>query len=421
VTAPARADFSPLTSGNGVALIPALSGPDLPARGYVEEELRAAGTARSYAGHPDAAYATRAVVRRPDGPHSDTLVVEWLNVSNGQDATPDWNYLAEEIVRKGHVWAGVSAQYIGVHGGPPAVRSGLSGSGLTDLDPQRYGDLDHPGDAYCLDVYSQVARGLAADLGATCVLAVGASQSAMALTTYLRVVDDQPFHGFLVHSRDSQGLPLDEPGRGASLDDVIEHGTVTFRGLTTPVIVLQTATDLFAPMWSVLARQPDDDLLRTWEVAGTAHADKWQIGQFEEMLGCLDPVNRGQQVFVMRAALRWLEGWARGGPAAPSAPPLEVDGETLVLDERGIARGGVRTPAVDAPADVQSGFAAPGGAPICWIFGRTLRLAAPAYASPEEYLAAYERATDAAIAAGFVLPEDREAVLADARPTLVGL
>jgi hypothetical protein len=41
------------------------------------------------------------------------------------------------------------------------------------------------------------------------------------------------------------------------------------------------------------------------------------------------------------------------------------------------------------------------------------------YADRAAYLAAYETATDAAIAAGFVLAEDREAVLAEARPELV--
>src|SRR4051794_19432051 len=112
---PARAAFAPLTRGHGIALIPAVAAPDLPARGYVEEEQRAAGTAVPHGGHPPAPYATRVVVRRPATGGSGTLVVEWLNVSNGQDGTPDWNYLAEEIVRRGHTWAGVSAQYNGVH------------------------------------------------------------------------------------------------------------------------------------------------------------------------------------------------------------------------------------------------------------------------------------------------------------------
>lgn len=416
MTDPARATFTPLTSGNGIALIPALSGPDLPARGYVESEFRAMGTARSHGNHPEAPYATRVAIRRPEGPHSGTLVVEWLNVSNGQDASPDWNYLAEEIVRRGHVWVGVSAQYIGVHGGPPAVPSGLSGSGLTSLDPDRYGDLSHPGDPWCFDIYTQVARGLAAEIGATCVIAVGESQSAYALTGYLDRVREHPFDAFLVHSRGGSGWPAGEPERGVDLTDLGAGGPLLLReDLGVPVIVVQTETDLFRRMGWVRARQPDNDWLRVWEIAGSAHADKWQIGEFEEMLGCADPVNRGQQAYVVRAALRWLETWAREGSPAPAAPWLEVDGSTLVLDDHGNARGGVRTPAVDAPVEVLSGFAGPGASPMCELFGRTLPLAAPAYSSAEEYLAAYTAATDAAIAAGFVLPEDRDAVLAEAR------
>ena len=64
-----------------------------------------------------------------------------------------------------------------------------------------------------------------------------------------------------------------------------------------------------------------------------------------------------------------------------------------------------------------------GASYLCQLFGSTLPMD-PAtirgrYADRAAYLAAYEAATDAAIAAGFVLVEDREAVLAEARPELV--
>jgi hypothetical protein len=112
----------------------AVAGPDLAAAGWIETELLASGIATSYAaeGHPDAAYRTRVVVRRPADPDaaSGTLVVEWLNVSSGSDAGPDWTYLADELVRRGHAWAGVSAQYIGVEGGSAAVDAGAGLSGL---------------------------------------------------------------------------------------------------------------------------------------------------------------------------------------------------------------------------------------------------------------------------------------------------
>ena len=379
-------------------------GPDLSAAGYVESELRAAGVAVPLTGSSPAPYATRVVVRRPATGGSGTLVVEWLNVSSGQDAAPDWTYLGEEIVRRGHAWAGVSAQAVGVEGGPPRVATGAELQGLTSLDPERYGDLAHPGDDYCYDVYTQVARGLSADLGATCVLAIGESQSAYALTTYLDLVHESAglFDGFLVHSRGGGALHTDAP-------------TPIRTDHAAPVLVVQAEGDLFGRLSYLPARQPDAERLRLWEIAGSAHADLFQIGAFESFLDCPDPVNRGQQAYVVRAALRWLEGWARGGPAAPSAPRLEVSGDGFVLDAVGNVRGGVRTPVVDAPADVLSGYAAPGASVICQLFGRTLPLAEPLWSSQADYLTAYEAATDAAIAAGFVLPEDRDAVLAEAR------
>lgn len=405
-------------------------GPDLAAAGWLETEHVASGTAVSYAEppHPAAPYATRVVVRRPasDDAFSGTLVVEWLNVSSGQDAGPDWTYLADELVRRGHAWAGVSAQYIGVEGGAAAVSAGAALQGLKTLDPERYGALAHPGDAYSYDLFTQVARGLAADLGATCVLAIGESQSAFALTTYVNVVQAQTglFDGFLVHSRAGAAMPLGQPGRGIDLAERAGAKPTPIRDdVDVPVMVVQTEGDLFGRLAFLPARQPDSTNVRLWEIAGAAHADLFQIGQFESFLGCPDPVNRGQQAYVVRAALRWLEGWARGGPAAPSAALLEVEGDGFVLDDNGNVRGGVRTPVVDAPVQVLSGIAAPDASLICGLFGRTLpmdpaRLAA-LYPSSADYLAAYEAATDAAIAAGFVLAEDRAAVLAEARPDLV--
>jgi hypothetical protein len=140
----------------------------------------------------------------------------------------------------------------------------------------------------------------------------------MALTGYLDTVCDHPFDGFLVHSRGKAGLSRIEPGRGARLEDVDVHAPVLLHDLTVPVIVLQTETDLFAPLWWLHVRQPDQDLLRIWEVAGTAHCDRFQIGRHEPFLDCPDAINRGQQVYVMRAAMRWLESWATA--ARPHRP-----------------------------------------------------------------------------------------------------
>jgi hypothetical protein len=404
---------------------PSYAADELPASG--RWDLRERGSAE---------FATRCVVRRPVDRTacSGTVVAEWLNVSSGADAAPDWTYLSEEIVRCGHVWVGVSAQRAGVEGGTSAVNVG--GVVLPGLkDSERYADLVHPGDAFAYGMFTVVVgaldRGPLADVEVTCRLATGESQSAYALTSYVNGVQPltRAFDGFLVHSRGGAAMPLGEPGRALDLADFRTSTPTRLRDdVDIPVVIVQTETDLLGRLAYLPARQPDTDWIRLWEVAGTAHADKFQIGEFEEFLGCPRPVNRGQQAYVVRAALRHLDGWARGGPAAPGASRLEVEeraGTTrFVLDVNVNAAGGVRTPVVDAPVEVLRGFTDADAPVICQLFGSTLPMD-PArirelYDDRAAYLAAYERATDAAIAAGFLLAEDRDGVLGEARPELVG-
>ncbi|MFT4201032.1 alpha/beta hydrolase domain-containing protein [Gordonia sp. (in: high G+C Gram-positive bacteria)] len=431
-------EFAALTAGAGHSLMSATPGPDLAARGYVETEYSARGevdglTAAGPA--PRAGFTTRVLVRRPTDPaaFSGTLVVEWLNVSSGADAAPEYTYLAEEVVRAGHAWAGVSAQYTGVQGGEAAVGIADAAGGLAAKDPARYAGMHHPGDAYCYDLFAAVARGLRdgplTDLPVRTLLAVGESQSAMALTTYavsFAAVHDV-FDGFLIHSRSIAGLPLGPVGGPADLAAAFDGPPTTFPDIGKPVFVVQTETDVLTDFRSHLARQPDTDTVRTWEVAGCSHADLAQIGPFEEILGCPDPVNRGQQRCVLRAALRHLDAWARGGAAPPTAPPLTVVGPdedpVFALDEVGNVRGGVRTPCVDVPTRVLSGVVTDPVSRICALFGTTTPLPddvlAARYTSPAAYLAAYAEAADAAIAAGFVLPEDRDELLAEATPEVL--
>jgi len=426
--------FEELPDGE-TGLLSVRPGPDLAAAGYVEREYVARGTATSYAGHQPADFATRVAVRRPASPgsFSGTAVVEWLNVSSGSDAAPDWSYLSDEIVRRGHAWVGVSAQYIGVEGGSAAV--GVAGVEPTGLKGRsRYAVLSHPGDAYCYSIYASVAASLdsaadggpLADLVVDLRLGVGESQSAFALTTFVNQVHPEApvFGGFLVHSRGGGTMPLGEPGEPIDVLAYRASAPTPIRDdLDVPVLMLETETDLVGRLNYLPARQPDSQWVRLWEVAGSAHADRYVIGEFEELLGCPRPVNRGQQAYVVRAALRWLDGWARGGDPAPEAPRLELEGRTFVLDGAGNTRGGVRTPAVDAPVELLRGDTEEGASYLCQLFGSTLPMDPVTirglYADRAAYVAAYERAADAAIEAGFVLAEDRAELVAEARPELV--
>jgi hypothetical protein len=457
VTGPA-ATFGPIDGGAGVALGAAVdTGPALREAGYSEAEYSASGTATSYTSAAElptdgtfqlspggsADYATRIVVRRPDDPDAfnGTVVVEWLNVSGGVDAAADYTYLADELLRGGYAWVGVSAQRIGVEGGPVAVQvpgdvGALQGLGLKAMDPVRYGDLHHPGDAFSYDIYTQVGRGLRSDgdvdpldgLAVERLLAVGESQSAFALTTYVNGV--QPlageYDGFLIHSRGGAAAPLGQPDAGIDIASTIGGKPTTIRDDSeAPVIVVETETDLLSVLGYLPARQDDSDNFRLWEIAGTAHADKFQLGDTEGTLGCSAPINRGQQVFVLRAALRHLDRWVADGTPAPEASRLEVDeappSRKFVLDQSGNVRGGIRTPVVEAPVDVLSGMPSESSSIICMLMGSTTPLDADAlsqlYGSRDEYLAAYEKATDELIDAGFALDDDRDQLLAGATPT----
>jgi hypothetical protein len=455
---PAATFAGPLSGGRGIALPSAGTNVDLGAAGYIEAEYTASGTATSYrttggelpsdgrfALEPSASadYSTRIVVRRPKGAQafSGTVAVEWLNVSGGNDAAPDYTYLAPELLRKGYVWVGVSAQRIGVEGGQVAVRipemsvAAGAGQGLRRSDPDRYGSLHHPGDAFSYDIFTQVARALrtpgALDplggLATKRILAVGESQSAFMLTTYYDGVQPitSAFDGFLIHSRGGAAAPLSTESGAIDVPTAASGAPTRLRtDQAAPTIVIETETDMFDLLRYFPARQPDHDHLRVWEVAGAAHADKYVIGSIEPALGCSQPINRGQQYAVLRAALRHLNDWVATGAAPPSARPFEIaTGEgapAFVTDEVGNVKAGVRTPAVDAPVDRLSGLPSGSSAVVCLLSGTTTPLSAGQlaglYPSGAAYLTAYARAADAAIDAGFVVREDRDELMGQADP-----
>lgn len=415
---------------------------------WVQDERVAAGTATSYraVGEPPtdgrleliedqaAGYRTRVLVRRPGdaGECNGTVVVEWLNVSGGVDADADHTLLADELQRRGYAWVGVSAQYIGVEGGPVLVSApmgeGIAGEGLRKIDPARYGSLQHPGDAFSYDIYTQVVRAVrgGAVLGGVVperVLGVGESQSAFALTTYVNGVHPRAgvLDGFLVHSRGRGSAPLGAPGAGIDMmSAMLTDPTIIRTDVETPVLVLETETDLFG-LGYFWARQDDTSSIRVWEVAGTAHADRYIAGAVADVVDCGGPINDGPHHFVAKAALRALDEWVRTGRPPPPAERLDVDGTpALRRDVDGIALGGVRTPQVDVPLATLSGDPRGSASLMCMLFGSTTPLPPERmlerYGTRDAYLGAYEEATDAAIAAGFLLVEDRDAVLADARP-----
>jgi hypothetical protein len=440
---PAATFTGPITGGKGVSLLT----PGKPQRtpGLVEREYFAGGTATGYKAKATpvsgdwslrpasrAGYRTRIVVRVPRqrSAFNGTVVVEWLNVSAGSDTDPDWAYAAAEFNRAGYAYVGVSAQQAGIDGSTlgdvaSQLLPGVHVSGLRRSDPERYGSLHHPGDAYSYDIFTQVARALRAPgkvdvldgLAPHRVIAIGESQSAARLTTYVNGVQPltHEFDGFFIHSRGGGAAPLSGSGDTGTIVD----GAYRIRPEPgVPVLVVETENDLTVLRY-YQAEQPDSRHIHVWEVAGTAHADAFVAGPALQQLHCDPRVNAGPQEFVVRAAISALDRWVRTGQAPASAPRLQRDGAVLRRDAYGIALGGVRTPPVDVPVAVQSGEAAPGSKALCVLFGSS-RAFAPAmlrrlYGTKAQYLTEFADATRQAVAAGYVLSADQGALQQQAR------
>jgi hypothetical protein len=448
-----------------------IAGGDPAAAGYLREEWFLAGAASGYELRGErgadgrwqavrsgaAPFRTRIVVLRPADParYDGTTVVEWMNVSGGLDAAPDLLFLRRHLLRRGSAWVGVSVQKAGIDGG------GLvPGMPLKQANPERYRSLVHPGDAYAFDIYTQVGRLLrergAGPLGplATRVLvAIGESQSAAFLVTYVNAVDpiERCYDAFLVHGRPGTSPALDGVFvRGADrLADLSRLGERTIEGhriredVRVPVLTFQSETDVVA-LGGGRARQPDGERFRLWELAGAAHFDTYglvaahadreripveelaaHLAPTRDLLGTSTalPVNSGpQQHYVLHAALEHLVRWVSDGTPPPEAPRLastDESGATLVRDELGIVRGGIRTPWVDAPSAVLSGDP-PGGDGFLFLFGRTLPFEPEALAKlypggPEEHRKRFDAATSAALRAGFLLDADADEIRALAR------
>ena len=153
-------------------------------------------------------------------------------------------------------------------------------------------------------------------------------------------------------------------------------------------------------------------------MAGTSHADAYELGTAVGFLGCTTPVNDGPQHDVAQAAFVSFLRWVDHGTPPPSPRPFtltDTDPAGLELDAHGNVVGGVRTPAVDVPISTLSGAAPAHSSELCGLFGSSVPLSPQTltalYGSPGGYVAAYTADLDRAIAGGYILPADRAAML----------
>lgn len=432
---------------------------DLSQWGYVEEEYFVSGEAMAL-GPPGlqadtsddvgevSEYTTRMIVWRPEdmdgsvspgkslpedlpgrgppdeGGFSGTIVINWPNQTLQRDNPVLIMNSLEYLAQHGHVGISFSVQKQGVDGSPLGCRW---------WDPQRYGDLEHPGDEYSYDILSQGVKALKADdrpdddplagHQAERVYAGGVSQSASMLANYINIAQEMHdiLDGFI-------------PFHSSSVQDI-------------------EATDVVPILWlnsedEVDSSRPDKDQLVLWEVAGASHVngytsewggtvqardhghvagegydpgwDEAEAGQYGEMGSgyCREGDNYTPVRYSLTAAIARLDDHMRDGNPIPSAQRIEqTDDGDIVLDEYGNAVGGFRLTTMDVPIATYEGNAC--FRKISNLRGQTLQFDSDTlsglYDDHDDYIRQLEADIEEKIQAGYMQPWAGEDLLRRAR------
>ena len=389
---------------------------ELKSVGYTQQEYLVSGTARALDGST-APYTTRIIVFRPasEKRFNGSVMLDWVNVTAQFENPVDTLEARELLLREGWAFVHVSAQ-----------QAGLCCTPLTPkvYDPVRYAAIDHPGDQYSADIFSQVAKAVRSHprgldpmqgLQVKRVIAAGQSQSADKLYDYV-VNYQQSAHvidGFLIHGNGTVKKTVPKP-------------------LTVPVL------NLLSDREADPAPPTDDPLYRLWEVAGTAHSDYFigyqqvhgqgprvadrppadrsgyraiidaagNYGQLPDPLfgtctlaGATMPMH-----YATSTALHRLDHWVRTGIRPSAAPRYRFDANgQLAKDQFGNTEGGIRLPPIEVPvATYESTSCNLGGITIPFTDAQVQQL----YPTFADYQTKMRRATDRAVRRGWLLRPD---------------
>jgi hypothetical protein len=366
---------------------------DLARAGYVEEEYLVAGTANVYDWGTDRAlkivtgdapYTTRIMVRRPRAASafSGAVFVEPLYTPRRWDWPMMWGYLRDGLITRGDVWIGVTMP-------------GANIAGLKRFNAERYAPLSfanptpavtcpgtqntsdmEPGLRW--DVLSQVAALVKSNAAGRPLadLRVGAvylTVQAGDVETYMNAIQPvaKVYDGFLARAPFNV-TAINRCAPAPRADDPRQ----AVHNVGVPVIAVAGEGDLVN---TYVSRRDDSDTAadryRLYEVAGAGHIDRFAYLGFPSMADqaaagnaqgtpewpfnapCTPPVKLMEESVLRIAydvALDALDGWARRGVVPKKAPRIETrpgasGGFTVVTDELGNGRGGLRTTYVDVP------------------------------------------------------------------------
>lgn len=456
---------TPATGGQGQA-----SGGiryDVAQFGYEEREYLFGGTAKAYGpvSMPPAPYRSRMIVWTPQDPSrfNGTTVVEWAEVSDfGQfELTVELNYESPMLERQGFAFVLVSAEQRGVCDHTP---TGCTPTSLQGADPARYGSLDHPGDAYSFDIFSQAMQSIKHPVG---VAPLGKLETRILIAEGFQRSVDKYFPTGAPPPSSPSTSPFSIYG---PLNDYLANGADRDAQLADAFLIDAAAPavepDYRVPTLhhldeSAIRRTPTPDRRNhvTWEIAGAPHADPWAGGYFdipstdgpkpkstraEELVRRDKYDNFGQEAFsagdvsapvsssgskfprrfTLNAAVVDLRTWVAKGIRAPAAPRMErteavPDSPTKKLerDRDGNALGGLRSPIIQVPFAGYNGEAfVSSGTTVPFPPERIAQL----YPTHKSYVRRLLAATNRAVADRFLVCQDAETIMRKASASTVG-
>jgi len=439
----------------------------LDTRGYVEEEYAVSGVAQVYGWnadgtvsvrHRDLPYTTRILVRRPADParFSGTVLVDIGNRGAGFDTFAVWGQLASHLLSHRHAYVAITvfgnnigalrmfdhARYAALSFPPPPEPCGAPRRDAWNRPDEWFPPAE---DAIRWDVITQVGALLRSSkasgplAGYDVQRVYGSMQSGGDLPTYIntfsrgvRLADGRRvYDAFLIKDSGGSRMPLNDCDKPLAAGDprrVIHDAGV-------PVVQIVTENSV-----SPAIRRPDSDLagdqFRLYEVPGASHFDRWQYNypRIDDLAAAGVPPLTDHWTFprecrpagvamndfplplIFAGAFANLDAWVRQGVAPPRAPRIAMDGDTIVVDETGIARGGVRSPWVDVPvATFHSRMEGGGDTPFrCddngyWEPLPAARLTAM-YGSARSYAERFRKALAQMVAGRWLTKEDAEDV-----------
>jgi hypothetical protein len=341
--------------------------------------------------------------------------------------------------------------------------NGCAATSLRQVDVERYGSLEHPGDAYSFDIFSQALQAIkypsgTAPLGelvSQFVIATGFQPSIdkwfpvgapdpASFTTPLGIYG--PLNAYLANGADEEARLVD-----AFLIDAAAPATEPQEYRVPTMHHLDESAFRRSPA-------PDGTNHVTWEVIGAAHVDRWagdhvrlpsstprakltraeeearrdksdNFGQVPDAGGatCSPGPATGSQFprrFTLNSALVALHHWLETGVAAPAAPRGQrvieepaTASEKLDRDFDGNAVGGLRSPLIAVPVAAYNGEA-------CVQAGTTVPLAAERlaalYPSHASYVLQLLSAVNEAVDNRFLLCEDAAIIMRKASASAIG-